>query len=89
MSVPRVRDDRHLYHNARQGGGNSIMQMVAKDCDLSNNGDFYSCKIRAHCFLVLIRNSQDAAAFFFGYLKVTLCNHNFEVLCRKRATMRL
>lgn len=58
--VPRVRDDRRLYHSARQGGENSIMQAVAKDSDLSNNGDFYSLKIRARCFLVLIRNSQDA-----------------------------
>lgn len=62
LHVPYVRDDRHLYHN-RQVEENSIIQMVAKDCDLSNNDDFYSLKIRAHRFLVLIRNSQDAAAF--------------------------
>lgn len=63
LHVPRVRDDRHLYHNTRQGGENSIMHTVAKDCDLSKKDGFYSLKIRADCFLVLIRNSQDAAAF--------------------------
>ena len=91
LRVPCVRDDRCLYRNARQVGENSITQMAANACDLSNNDDFYSFRIRAHCFLVLIRNSQDAAAFFFsfGYLKVTLFNHNFEVLYRQLATMRL
>lgn len=58
LPIPHVRD-------ARQGGEDSVMQPVAKDCDLSHKDDFYSLKIRAHCFLVLIRNSQDAAAFFF------------------------
>lgn len=43
------------------------MHTVAKDCDLPNNGDFYSLKIRARCFLVLIRKSPDAAAFFFSF----------------------
>lgn len=62
-----VRDDRCLYDNARQVGGNSITQMAAKACDLSNNDDFYSLRIRARCFLVLIRNSQDATDFFFSF----------------------
>lgn len=66
--VTCVRNDRDLYHNARQVGENSIMQGFANDCDLSNNDDFYSLKIRAHCFLVLIRNSQDAATAFSFFL---------------------
>lgn len=91
LRAPCVGGDRCLYDSARQGGENSITQMAAKACDLSNNDDFYSLRIRAHCFLVLIRNSQDAATVFFsfGYLKVTLFNHNFDVLYRKLATMRL
>lgn len=68
--APCVRDDRCLYDNARQGGENSITQVAAEACDLSNNDDFYSLRIRAHCFLVLIRNSQDAAAFFFFLLDI-------------------
>lgn len=65
LRAPCVRDDRCLY--ARQGAENSITQMAAKACDLSNNDDFYSLRIRAHGFRVLIRNSQDAAAFFFFF----------------------
>ena len=40
LPVPHVRD-------ARQGGEDSIMQPVAKDCDLSNKDDFYKIG-RAH-----------------------------------------
>ena len=74
LPVPYVRD-------ARQGGEDSVLQPVAKDCDLSNKDDFYSLKIRAYCFLVLIRNSQDAAAFFF--FDIWKWPYNFEVLYRK------
>ena len=49
------------------------MLMVAKDSDLSNNDDFYSLKIRADRFLVLIRNSQDAAAAFLICVCVCVC----------------
>ena len=66
LPVPHVRD-------ARQGGEDSIMQPVAKDCDLSNKDDFYSLRIRAFCFLVLIRNSQDAAAFFLFFFFFDIC----------------
>lgn len=68
LRAPCVRDDRCLY--ARQGAEDSLTQMSAKACDLSNNDDFYSLRIRAHCFQVLIRNSQDAAAFFFFLLDI-------------------
>lgn len=81
--VPHVRD-------ARQGGEDSIMQPVAKDCDLSNKDDFYSLKIRAYCFLFLIRNSQDAAAFFFFFFLISesdLITLKFSI--EKHATMRL
>lgn len=81
LPVPHVRD-------ARQGGEDSTMQPVAKDCDLSNKDDFYSLKIRAYCFLVLIRNSQDAAAFFFFLISESdLITLKFSI--EKHATMRL
>lgn len=82
LHPPCVEDDRCLYHSARQVGGNSILQMAVKDCDLSNDDDFYSLKIRAHCFLVLIRNSLDAAAPTPN-LKVTFFHQNLAVLSRK------
>lgn len=56
-----------FYHTARKVGENSRRQMVARDGDLSNDDDFYSHKIRTHCFLVLIRNSQDAGCFYFFF----------------------
>lgn len=84
LPVPHVRD-------ARQGGEDSIMQPVAKDCDLSNKDDFYSLRIRAFCFLVLIRNSQDAAAFFLFFFflisESDLITLKFSI--EKHATMRL
>ena len=82
LPVPYVRD-------ARQGGEDSVSQPVAKDCDLSNKDDFYSLKIRAYCFLVLIRNSQDAAAFFFFFLISDSDLITLKFSIEKHATMRL